>query len=143
MKPWRQIVAVLAFVVVASCTSQPSTQAHRDAAVPAPVKQIPDPGPNRTTGAEPAFQSYDEAMQYVRATYPGESIETGRSSCITGAEYFNADGRGYLILAMRGRDYIFAGVPVDVWNGFKQAPSLGSYYNSEIRGRYHFDLGGD
>ena len=37
-------------------------------------------------------------MQYVRAMYPGESFDTGCSSWITGAEYFDADGRGYLIM---------------------------------------------
>jgi len=43
---------------------------------------------------------------------------------------------------MKGKDYIFAGVPPEVWNGFKSAPSLGHYYNQVIRGRYHFDLEG-
>jgi len=79
-------------------------------------------------------------MDYVRRTYDGEQIDTSRSSWITGAEYFEANGHGYLILGMNGKDYTFEGVPPDVWEGFKAAPSLGGYYNANIRGRYGFAL---
>ena len=87
-----------------------------------------------------SFKSYDEAVHYVRKHYSGESIDTRRSSWITSAEYFPAEGRGYLILGMRGNPYIFAGVPVRVWEGFKAAPSLGKYYNAHIKGRYRLEL---
>lgn len=43
---------------------------------------------------------------------------------------------------MRGRPYIFAGVPSEVWEGLKEAPSLGSYYNAAIRDRYPLRLQG-
>jgi hypothetical protein len=90
--------------------------------------------------SEPSFTTYDEAVQYVRGHYSGESIDARRSSWITSAEYFPADGRGYLILGMTGRPYIFAGVPLQVWQEFKDAPSLGRYYNQNIRGRYRLNL---
>jgi len=64
-------------------------------------------------------------MEYERSTYEGETTDTGRSSWITSAEYYEAGGRGYLILGMNGRPYIFSGVPPDVWEEFKAAPSLG------------------
>src|SRR5439155_10595660 len=72
---------------------------------------------SRHTSAEATrrFKSYDEAIRYVRSYYAGESINTSRSSWITSAEYFYADGRVYLILGMKGRPYLFAGVPRDVW----------------------------
>lgn len=41
---------------------------------------------------------------------------------------------------MKGREYVFSHVPEYIWEGFKSAPSLGHYYNAEIRGRYGFDL---
>ena len=96
-------------------------------------------GGGSETSPEPAFSTYDQAIDFVRAHYQGESINTSRSSWITSAEYFPADGRGYLILAMQGRAYIFAGVPVEVWQEFKSAPSLGRYYNRSIRGQYRLN----
>jgi len=108
---------------------------------PPPPSQAQPPVPSELPFArEPGFTSYDEAIGCVRSHYPGESIDTRRSSWITSAEYFPAEGRGYLILGMRGRPYIFAGVPPQVWQEFKDAPSLGSYYNQNIRGQYRLNL---
>jgi hypothetical protein len=90
--------------------------------------------------AEPTFRTYGEAVNYVRSHYWGERFDTSRSSWITSAEYYHADGRGYLILGMNGRPYIFGRVPRAVWNGFKAAPSLGRYYHQHIRGRYRLEL---
>jgi len=128
--------AVVTLLGCASPRERPVAGTPTDSAREAPVAD------ERGSATAPAFSTYDEATEYVRATYDGESIDTSRSSWITGAEYFEAGGRGYLILGMRGKDYIFEGVPPDVWEGFKEAPSLGTYYHEAIRGRYHFDLDG-
>ena len=138
-----RVLLVVLLAVLTSCAT-PNTQESKSQGTPSGL--VEDKAARGSSGAprptEPKFQTYDEATEYVRRTYPRESIDTSRSSWITGAEYYEAEGRGYLILGMKGRDYIFAGVPRDVWEGFKSAPSLGKYYNSEIRGRYRFDLRG-
>jgi KTSC domain len=130
-------VLVLAWIVV--LLSKTTRLAHHSPARP-PSTEAPNAGASPHRG-EPPFASYGAAVEYVRSHYAGESFDTGRSSWITSAEYFPAEGRGYLILGMRGRPYIFAGVPAPVWQGFKEAPSLGRYYNENIRGRYRLDLG--
>lgn len=87
-----------------------------------------------------AFSNYAAAMAAVRQKYRAEGADTSRSSWVTSAEYFDAGGCGYLILGMNGRPYIFAGVPRVVWDGFRTAPSIGTYYNRFIKGRYRFRL---
>jgi hypothetical protein len=37
-----------------------------------------------------------------------------------------------------GRRYVYAGVPMDVFDRFKTAPSRGAFFNHEIRDRYAF-----
>jgi hypothetical protein len=120
----RQLVALAASIAL-SCLISCSSPKEGATSSPPRAREAP-------TAGKRTFGSYDEAKEYVRWTYDVERFDTSRSSWITGAEYFDADGRGYLILGMRGRDYIFEGVPPEVWEGFKAAPSLG---------RYHFDLG--
>jgi len=127
-------LSIAALIVLTSCAPSHTQEPENQGSPSSLESGESSPGP------EPQFQTYDEAVEYVRSTYPGESIDTSRSSWITGAEYFEAGGRGYLIIGMQGKDYIFSGVPPEVWEGFKGAPSLGHYYNEEIRGRYHFDL---
>lgn len=108
--------------------------------VPTPTRAEAPIGNEAPAPIEPSFTTYDEAVQYVRGHYSGVSIDTRRSSWITSAEYYPAGGLRYLILGMRGRPYIFAGVPPQVWAEFKEAPSLGRYYNQNIRGRYRLEL---
>lgn len=86
------------------------------------------------------FSSWDEATRYVRSHYEAETVDTSKSSWITSAEYYEAEGEGYLILGMNGKPYIFRGVPPAVWEGFKKADSFGSYYQAHIKGRYYFKL---
>jgi len=75
------------------------------------------------------FTSYDQAQTWVR-TNP-----------IRGAEYYtDGSGTGYLILNMKGKEYIWEGVPLNVWEGFKQADSFGKYYHRHIKGRYILEL---
>jgi hypothetical protein len=134
----RYAFYAVVLAVLASCAAPPTTQEPASHGAPSLIE---GDAATESRGSEPEFQTYDEAMAYVRSTYPGESIDTSRSSWITGAEYYEAESSGYLIIGMQGKDYIFSGVPPDVWEGFKDAPSLGHYYHEEIRGRYHFDLG--
>lgn len=35
-----------------------------------------------------------------------------------------------------GSTYSYSGVPQSVWDGLKNAPSAGKYFNSEIKGRF-------
>ena len=132
MNTWGLILLAL---LVSSCSS-PS--ARRDTFAEAPTGESQQEGGDRTEDPT-AFATWDEAIEYVRDTYSVESIDTSRSSWITSAEYFEADGRGYLILGMRGHPYIFSGVPADVWEEFKEAPSLGKAYHALIRGNYGFE----
>jgi hypothetical protein len=93
--------------------------------------------------APPSFASYDEAIAWVRSTptLTCTSAETSRSSWIYAAEYCTDDsGTGYAIFSLKGREYIHEGVPQDVWDDFEAAPSLGRYYDENIRGRYRLTL---
>lgn len=106
-----------------------------------PTKDIANLVLSQPALAEPLrFSSWKDAQSYVRKNFRGESIDTSRSSWIYGAEYFYANGEGFLIINMSGKDYIFRGVPESVWEGFRNAPSLGRYYNRYIKGRYYFQL---
>ncbi len=90
---------------------------------------------------EPAFYTYDQAKAWVRENFSSETTDTSRSSWIRGLEYFYADGKGFLIINMKGKEYIFRGVPKYLWEEFKEAPSLGKFYHARIKGRYYFNVG--
>jgi len=104
-----------------------------------------DPQPIVHKGLQPeSFSSYSEAIAWVRAnpSLRRDAISTARSSWIEGSEYYsNGSGYGYLILNLKGREYIHENIPEEEWQRFKDAASLGQYYNRHIRGRYGFRLG--
>lgn len=89
------------------------------------------------------FSSYNSAISTIRSTdFSIEEKENTDSSWIDSIEYYSCDGEtGFLIInTKRGQSYIHNGVPIAVWEEFKNASSFGSYYNSSIKGRYYFNL---
>jgi len=89
------------------------------------------------------FSSYEEAQTWVitNPNFTKDTVDTTKSSWIREAEYYT-DGSysGYLILNMRGKEYIWEGVPLNVWEGIKQADSFGKYYHKHIKGRFILEL---
>lgn len=89
-----------------------------------------------------SFRSYDMAIRWVRnAEFKiSDRITTSNSSWMRGAEYHSCDGKtGFFIYStVRRKTYIHKGVPVILWNGFKNASSFGSFYDLHIKGRYIF-----
>jgi hypothetical protein len=89
------------------------------------------------------FNSYEQATSWVKdATFKfKESVNTSKSSWIRSASYYSCDGKvGYFIYSTDKQEYIHAGVPIEIWNGFKNADSFGSYYDHYIRKKYRFYL---
>ena len=87
-----------------------------------------------------SFDSYAEARDAVKeATFNfTDKLPYGKSSWIMSANYYSCDDKtGYLIYTTdKGKEYIHEKVPVTIWKAFKNAPSSGSYYVANIKGRY-------
>jgi len=87
------------------------------------------------------FSSYKEAIKTIESAHfkIQETINTSRSSWIQEGSYYSCDGKiGFSIFKIHGRKYIYPGVPVTVWEGFKKARSFGSYYDHYIKHKYYF-----
>jgi uncharacterized protein (UPF0332 family) len=85
------------------------------------------------------FGSYEEATSKIaKATFKvSESVNTSKSSWIRSAKYKSCDGEtGYFLFKTDVKEYIHKGVPISIWKGFKEAESIGSYYNRYIKRRY-------
>ena len=90
------------------------------------------------------YTSYSQGIELVKSSSfkVKETANTSNSSWITSAKYYSCDGNtGYLIYTTnKDYEYIHQGVPVNIWEGFKNASSKGSYYNSNIKNRYRLKL---
>ena len=85
------------------------------------------------------FDSYiDATSQVEHADFKfTDEVEPDQSSWIYSANYYSCDGQyGFMIYTTRSRKYIHANMPKSVWMSFKNASSLGSFYNTNIKGRY-------
>ncbi|MET0280730.1 MAG: KTSC domain-containing protein [Steroidobacteraceae bacterium] len=51
---------------------------------------------------------------------------------------YDADSQRLLIVFQTGRRYVYADVPLDVFEGLRAAHSRGAYFNAHIRDRYDF-----
>jgi hypothetical protein len=89
------------------------------------------------------FSSYDEAVKTIKAAHfkVEESVNTSKSSWLRGAAFYSCDGAtGFFILKTDNQDYLYSGVPSEIWEGFKNAESFGSYYDHNIKHKYSFNL---
>ena len=86
------------------------------------------------------FNSYSEAKQYVE-TFDFQLSEEENlqlSSWMSKANYYSCDGLvGYFTYeTKKGKNYIYRNVPLEVWQGFKNANSPGGFYNQNMKGRF-------
>lgn len=118
----KNIALIIILFLVTSCTEQD-------------CKELPE-----------KFTSYEKATEEVlNSTFKIEQkANVGGGSFLESAKYFSCDdSTGYLIIGMNDQEYIFQGVPKDIWQGFKEAESKGEYYNKFIRGRFGLNLKND
>ncbi|MCB0646966.1 MAG: KTSC domain-containing protein [Saprospiraceae bacterium] len=89
------------------------------------------------------FSSYDQAVLKIESSdfKIKEIANTSKSSWIRGASFYSCDGNtGYYILQTDNQDYLYTNMPYSVWIKFKNAESLGKFYNENIKHRYIFQL---
>ena len=89
------------------------------------------------------FSSYEEAEEAIEsASFAFEDdFKAESSSWISRGSFYSCNGsQGFLIWETEGREYIHVDVPRNVWEGFKEAESAGSYYNGYIRGQYYLSV---
>jgi hypothetical protein len=91
----------------------------------------------------PNFTSYNNAIEVVQnSSFAIEEKVNTDSSWIDSIEYYSCDeASGYLIVnTKKGKSYIHENVPIQVWNGFKNADSFGRFYNQNIKGNYYLEI---
>ena len=89
------------------------------------------------------FTSYSQAINLVRNSSfkIEEAANTSNSSWITSAKFYSCDGMtGYFIYSTKDHEFIHKGVPINVWEEFKNASSKGSYYDYNIKYKYQLNL---
>jgi hypothetical protein len=89
------------------------------------------------------FDTYENALKVIKSSdYKfSDDCNTSKSSWIYEADFYSCDGKtGYLIIETKSKNYIHNGVPIGMWNKFKNADSFGKYYNQNLKGRYQLNL---
>jgi hypothetical protein len=90
-----------------------------------------------------SYPTYENAVRTIEAAHfkIQETVNTSKSSWIRSASYYSCDGgSGFFIIKTDKQEYIYTGVPIDTWYGFKNAESFGRYYNHNIKHKFSFTL---
>lgn len=85
------------------------------------------------------FKNFDEAKALIQKTkfILTENLNTDKSSWIKTGKYFSCDLKvGFFLYKTDKETYIHQNVPIEIWNELKQATSIGSYYNRNIKQKY-------
>jgi hypothetical protein len=91
------------------------------------------------------FTSYAQAEKLIsNSTFKlKESANTSESSWVRSAKFCSCDGvSGFFILGTDKKEYYHQNMPIEIWQGFKNATSFGSYYNQFIKNKYTLNVSG-
>ena len=89
------------------------------------------------------FKNFDEAKVLIqKANFSfTEILNTEKSSWIKSGKYFSCDLKlGFFLYKTDKETYIHQNVPLEIWNELKQASSIGSYYNRNIKHKYQLTI---
>ncbi|MCX6198463.1 MAG: KTSC domain-containing protein [Bacteroidetes bacterium] len=89
------------------------------------------------------FTSYNAAVTAVESADFSftDKANTSKSSWIRAARYYSCNNiDGFFFIETDRGNYLHQGVPVTVWESFKQADSFGSFYNANIKHQYRLLL---
>lgn len=85
------------------------------------------------------YSSYNQAISLIKnAKFKiSENVNTSKSSWVQSANYYSCNGlTGFFIFKTHSKEYVYQDVPIEVWDGFKNAASFGKYYDANIKHRY-------
>lgn len=92
---------------------------------------------------EEDFTSYENAKKTIESisfTFT-DICNTSRSSWILEAKYYSCDRiNGYFFIRTKKKTYIHKGLPIILWNEFKNTDSFGRFYNTKIKGKYQLKI---
>lgn len=89
------------------------------------------------------FSSYSEAIEKIESSNFDfiDKADCSESSWIRKASFYSCDNsNGYFIYLADSKKYIHCKVPVNVWEGFKNAKSKGTFYNQYLKHKYQLEI---
>ena len=89
------------------------------------------------------FVQYESGIKFVKTSsfQITDKIKTPSSSWIIGAQFYSCDNTvGFLVIVTQKKEYLHQGVPVEVWQNFKNANSYGEFYNKFLKGKFKLKM---
>ena len=107
--------------------------------LPASTVTTAVPTTTTTTTAAPSHTPLWVTVKYrsdpVDVADPRFVYLDGGSSSVVDFAFYDADNE-YMVISLNGTAYHYCGTPGDVWNEFTAAESLGSFYNTRVKGQF-------
>jgi hypothetical protein len=137
------IVAVTIAVTLTACSAStsPSIDVSNSSSPVSVVTATPSAirSPTTATSSAPTHTPVLLTVKYrsvpVDIAHPRFDHLNGRSSTLVDAAHYDSEN-GYMIVSLTGTAYHYCDMPRSVWAAFTEASSLGSFFNSEVKGMF-------
>ena len=132
MKRLTTAVVAAAILLSACSTSTTPPPTNSGSTIPASVvTAAPTTAPSHT----PLWLTIKYRSDQVDVADPRFSYLDGGSSTLVDFAFYDADNE-YMIVSLNGTAYHYCAMPDGGWDEFTAASSLGSFYNTRIKGRF-------
>ena len=135
MKRCAYLILSLCLLAVLCACGNTDTEPTTATTTQAPLTTQPSTA--ATTTQAPTTESTTQEPTTAAFSLSDVSLTaTPNSSCFSKIGYSEAHETLVLVFRSSGSTYLYAGVPVSVWQSFRGADSLGRYFNTKIKGSY-------
>ena len=89
----------------------------------------------------PSLNIEDRAIEVLKDTsfLLIDSADVSQSDWIMAAVYLSCDKpHGYIIIAARYTEYLYQGVPMEVWQEFKSSKDKQNFHQRRLKNQYNF-----
>jgi hypothetical protein len=125
-------VVVTAIVLSACSTSTAPAPTSSASTIPASAVTIAPPAaPSHT----PHWLTIKYRSDPVDVADPRFAYLDGGSSSLVDFAFYDADNE-YMVISLNGTAYHYCTMPGSRWGEFTAASSLGSFYNTQVKGRF-------
>jgi hypothetical protein len=138
------MLLAIAFAVALTACSPSATQSASSPVSNSPTSVVTTATSTVPTATATASTTPVHTPDWITVKYRSDQVDVahprfaqldGGSSSLVDATFYDSEN-GYMIVSLNGTAYHYCGLPGSVWVSFRTASSLGSFFNTAIKGRY-------
>jgi len=140
----KRLAITVAVAIALSACSTSTAPPPTVSASTVPASSVTTAAPTTTTTTTTTAAAPSHTPQWLTVKYRSDPVDVadprfvyldGGSSSLVDFAFYDADNE-YMIISLNSTAYHYCGMPEGAWDELTAAESLGSFYNTRVKGQF-------